>query len=181
MKIILISLVVTMLIVSCAKNNPVNKIADHSDLLGIITVDIDGVTTSFDSVPVCTYLTRPFANNIIMNGFKKNDTSKCNIQLMISGSDSIIAGIYVDSVSALNNFIFSPSYTAPDFISSFSGDRADSSRPAIQISFIKDSILGTFHGRLINILFQNSLPDTTYHVLSNGKFKIKMNHSSNGV
>lgn len=174
-------MVVTLLIASCAKSNSTNNITDHSALLGIITVDIDGVTTSFDSVPVCTYLTRPSTNEIIINGYKKNDVSKCNIQLMISGSDSIKNGAYMDSVSTVNNSIFLPSYTPPDFISSFSGDRASSLRPGIQISFIQDSIQGTFDGRLINILYHNSLPDTTYHELNNGKFKIKINHSSSGV
>ena len=75
---------------------------------------------------------------------------------MISGSDSITKGIYIDSVSTLNKCIFLLSYTPPEYISWFSGDQASSLRPAIQISFIKDSIQGTFDGRLINILYQNS-------------------------
>jgi hypothetical protein len=181
MKITLLSLVVVILIASCTKSNSVNSIAEHSASLGIITVDIDSVNTSFDSVPVCIDFARPSSNDIIINGYKKNDISKSTIQLMISGSDSITSGLYIDSVSALTKAIFSPSYIPPGFISSYSGDEASRLRPAIQISFIKDSIQGTFGGRLINILYRNALPDTTYHEMTNGKFKIKINHSSGGI
>jgi hypothetical protein len=184
MKAILSGVIISMvLITSCSKSSPANIITtyDDSSLLGIITVDIDGVTTYFDSVPACVYLTWPHTNDIIINGYKKNDTSRCTIQLMISGDDSLTAGVYIDSVPPYTKAVFLPSYIPPDFISSFSGDRESSLRPEIQISYIKDSIQGTFDGRLVNILYQNSLPDTTYHVLTNGKFKIRINHSYNGI
>jgi hypothetical protein len=166
-------------------NNSNNDTTNNNPNIESLTVDIDNIPTTFDSIDLCNYYTGNIGNIITILGYKRNDTSKVksNLGLQISAGQSILSGMYVDSVSNQNTtYSFLPSYTPPDFISWYSGDKVSIDRPEIQINFIKDSIngnsiYGTFEGRLICILYINSQPpDTTYHVLTNGKFNLKINY-----
>ena len=180
MKAILLGLVIsTLLITSCSKSNP--NVTTASSHLGTLMADIDGIPTAFDSILECTYFTRPTdgINEVIINGYKKNDTSRSNIQLMITGSDTILSGTYIDSVPNLNTkygFLFT--YTPPILPIWFNGDQSSVPRPEVQIYFLLDSVQGTFAGRLINIAYPPNLPPVIIsHVITNGKFHLKISHS----
>jgi hypothetical protein len=187
MKAILLGLVISaILIASCAKSdsNITNiKIDTTSSHLGTLVADIDGIPTAFDSILECTYFTRPNGiNDVIITGYKKNDTSRSNIQLMITGSDTVLSGTYTDSVPNLNTkygFLFT--YSPPNLPIWFSGDQSGISRPEIQIYFTPDSVQGTFAGRLINVGYPPNLPPVTIsHEFTNGKFHLKISHTIGG-
>jgi hypothetical protein len=173
----------TILITSCSKSNhDTTKInVNTSSHLGTLTADIDGIPTAFDSILVCTYFTRPVdgINEIIITAYKNNDTTRSNIQLMITGSDTILSGTYIDSVPSPNTkYGFQFTYDPPNLPIWFYGDQSSASRPEIQINFIQDSVQGTFAGRLINVAYSSNLPpDTLSHVFTNGKFHLKISHS----
>jgi hypothetical protein len=173
----------TILITSCSKSNHdttkinVNTISH----LGTLTADIDGVPAAFDSILECTYFTRPAdgINEVIITGYKRNDTTRSNIQLMITGSDTILSGTYIDSVPGPNTkYGFQFTYDPPNLPIWFYGDQSGISRPEVQINFIQDSVQGTFGGRLINVTYTPNLPPVTVvHEFTNGKFHLKISHS----
>jgi outer membrane murein-binding lipoprotein Lpp len=187
MKAILSGLVIsTLLIASCSKSDSNNnniKIDTTSSHLGTLVVDIDGIPTAFDSILECTYFTRPNSiNDVVITGYEKNDTSRSNIQLMITGSGTILSGTYIDSVPNLNTkYGFQFTYGPPNLPISFYGDQSGITRPEIQIYFTQDSIQGTFAGRLINVGYPLNLPPVTIsHVFTNGKFHLKITHTVGG-
>ena len=184
MKVILLGLVISVILVtSCTKTNP--NITTAISQLGTLTADIDGIPTAFDSILVCTYFTRPALslNEVFITAYKKNDTSWSNIQLTITGSDTILSGTYIDSVPNINEeYGFQCNYTPPNLPIWFSGDQSAVTRPAIQIIFFKDSVQGTFSGRVINTAYPPNLPPvTTAHDITNGQFQLKISKSLLGI
>ena len=188
MKEILLALFISsILIASCSKSNPNNQninIISTSSYLGTLTVDIDGIPTAFDSIIDCTYLTRPNdIHNVIITGYRRNDTSTSNIQLMITGSDTILSGTYIDSIPNLSTkygFLFT--YVPPNLPIWFYGDQPSISRPNVQIYFFKDSVKGSFSGSLINVNYPPNLPPITIsHGFTNGKFNLKITHLEGGI
>ena len=173
MRKLLILLVVLLMITSCKKTDT------NTSTTAAISVDIDGVPTTFNTDAMAVQTNTYLNYSIVISGYQNTALTSSLMSITIGGPSPITVGTYHDIYTGgdvVNLF----RYTQQPGSGVYGTIGSGSDTATVTITSIDSTeIQGTFTAAQPQLLFGSTSPSN--HDFSNGKFAVKFNPSSNSI
>ncbi|UAY52883.1 hypothetical protein [Ferruginibacter albus] len=168
MKSILFSIIiVSVLLTSCSKSNPVNTGGGGTS--STLSADIDGKPTDFSIYAVATHQNTSGSYSIGIAGYN-GSVSGSLISFGVGGSTPVVAGTFDNSYSAATYKTSMSLFEQPGNIIYLSNGISPNIGTVTISSINAESVSGTFSGGIIHS------GDNATHTITNGKFNVKFSN-----